>query len=127
MAFRATDFKIRKIERRLRIASSDNWRVTFWLVPAEFNCPGLISNPCLVLGNVPHLPKQYNRSINLLFDENCIPRLECERYVLVAIRACRDKDDGEDWFSASPKDPKKVHFNSFYNWAVTKCLMMFRS
>lgn len=109
----ARDFEMRAIELMLRLESNGNRRFTLWLVPAKFNCFGLISNPRWLLCNVKMGPKQYNRDVNVVFDENCTSNSECVLHDAVPIKACRHKDGREDRFL------NYENFNEFWESALS--------
>lgn len=70
IAVTVTDLNICTIELKLRVASYKNRRLTLWLVPAKFNSLCFINNPRRFLDDVVTVPGQFNRSVNLVFDEN---------------------------------------------------------
>lgn len=87
MAFPTTDFMVHAIELWLRAANYGNLWFTLWMVPAKLYCLSFVNNPCGLLGDVEKGPEHYNRSVNLVIDEN----LEVAWNLSVTIRACRDE------------------------------------
>lgn len=69
-----------------------------WSQPAKINCLGFISSPRRLPGNADTGSEKYSRIVNVVFDENCMSFLVGARKNAVAIRACKDKDAGEDRF-----------------------------
>lgn len=89
MAVSTIGFRIRAVDLGIGVGSCEAQRLTFWLVPAKLNCLDFIRNPHRPLGGVKTRSAQYNRSVNAVFDENFMSRLECTRFGVVAIRASK--------------------------------------
>lgn len=89
-AITTTDFKICRMEVRLRVASCENGRITFLLVLVKFNCLGFINHPRLLLVDAETTgPRQFNRRINFVFDGNCKSRSKSARDDAVEISVGR--------------------------------------
>lgn len=95
-----------RIELRLRVASYENLKFTFWLVLAKFHCFEFISYAGRLPNDVETEPGRHNRSVNVMLDEYCNSHSKWAWYDAAAIKICREKDAEKDWFVDYGKSEK---------------------